>query len=80
MKGNEYQGCGEEYNVKKGKGEAITSPYKSRLLRRISSGKNGRGTEDLGKKSRIDFFFKVRGGEEYQVTRNFIHPDLLIVG
>ena len=36
--GREYHGCGEEYNMEKGKGEAILSYIIFRPLRRISSG------------------------------------------
>ena len=38
-RGKKYHGCGEEYNVKKGKGEAISSSHVIvRLLGRISRG------------------------------------------
>ena len=51
----------------------IIFPVKLRLLRRISSGEDGKGTEMLGKKIKI---FKNGGGEEYQVGWNLIHPCL----
>jgi len=47
-------------------------PVIFRLLRRISSGEEGKGAEILGKNIKI--FFKNGGGEEYQVVGNFIHP------
>ena len=37
----------------------------------LSSGKDEKGTEILGKKIEIK---KNRGGEEYQIVGNFIHP------
>ena len=45
-----YQGYGEEYNVKKGKGEAISSYL---YWEEYQVGKKGRGTKHLGKKFKI---------------------------
>ena len=55
----EYHGCGEEYDVKKGKGEGCWEEYQE-----------GMDTEFWGRKSRL----KENGdGEEYQVVGNFTH-------
>ena len=63
---------GEEYNV--GKSERgfsnIIFPVILRLLARISSGEEGKGTEIMGKKIEIKKWI----GEEYQAVRNDIPP------
>ena len=48
-RGREYYSCGEKYNVeKRGRGSNIIFPFIIRLLGRISSGEEGKGTEILG--------------------------------
>ena len=51
--GREYQGCGEEYNVKKGKGNNIICSMVLGLLGRILYGEEGNVTEIFGKKIKI---------------------------
>ena len=67
--GREYHGCGEEYNVeKRERGSIIIFPIRLRLLGRISSGEERKGTKIWGKKIKI---LKNVDGEEYQVVRIF---------
>ena len=69
MRGREYQGCGEEYNV--GKVEAISSSLKIlRLFGRNSSWEEWRGMKCWERKSR----YKKGNGEEYQVVGNLYTP------
>ena len=71
----EYQGCGEEYNVKKVRGETIYLfyyTYKGCWVE-YQVGKRGRVTENFGKKIKI---LKNGDVEEYQFVGNFIHPCL----
>ena len=54
-KGREYHGCREEYNfVKMERGSNIFLPIILRLLGRISSEENGKGTE-ISEKKKQDF-------------------------
>ena len=59
--------------VKKGIGSNIISPILFRLLGRISTREEEKGTEILEKKIMIK---KNGDGKEYQVVGNFIHPTI----
>ena len=67
--GKKHHGCEEEYKVEKR--ENIVFSIILSLLGRISSGEEGKRTEILGKKIKIQ---ENGDGEEYQVVGNFIHP------
>ena len=56
--------------VKRKRGSIIISPLILRLMGRISSVKEGKGTKILGKKIKMNN----GGGEEYQVVVSFIQP------
>ena len=56
---------------KRGRGSNIICSITLRLLGKISSAEDGKGTEILGKKIK---FKKDEGGEEYQTITTFIHP------
>ena len=72
MRGREYNGCGEDYNVEtRLRASNIICSIILRLLGRISSREYGKGTKISGEKINI---FKNVVGEEYQVVGNFIHP------
>ena len=58
-------------NITWEKGNNIIFPIILRLLGRILSEENGKGTEISGKKIKM---FKNGVGEEYHVVGNFIHP------
>ena len=67
-----YQGCWEEYNVKKREGEAISSSlWYEGCWKEYQVGIGGRENDFLGKKIKIK---ETGGGEEYQVVGIFIHP------
>ena len=53
--GREYHGCGEEYyGEKRERVSNIIFPIILRLLKRISSWEEGKGTDILGKKFKIE--------------------------
>ena len=56
-------------------GSNIIFPMILRLLGRLSSGEEGKGTENFVEKN----IYKNRGREEYQVVGNFIHPCLQVL-
>ena len=67
----ENHGCGEEYNVEKRKrGSIIIFPIISRLLGRILSGEEGKGTEIPGKRIKMGI------GNNKNVVGNLIRPRL----
>ena len=86
-KRRKYHGCGEEYNVEKREkaGSNVIFPIILKLMGRISSGEEGKGTKFRGRKSKI---IKNEDGKEYKVTEKFIHHwpglgvhvDVLVVG
>ena len=49
-RGKEYHCCETEYSGKKGKGKQYNFPYFIKLLGRISSGEDGKGTKIMAKK------------------------------
>ena len=71
-RGRESKGFWEEYHVEKWvRGSNIICSIILRLSGRLSSGKEGKGTEIFGKRIK---FIKNGGGEEYQIEGNFIQP------
>ena len=68
-RGREYHGCGEEYNVEKGRQYHLL--YNIEAVGKRLSGEKEKGTEISGEKKEI---LKIGGGEVNQVIGNFIQP------
>ena len=68
-RGREYYGCGEEYNV--GKGKQCHPSFDIKAVGKNIEWGRGEGDGHFGEKAKI---LKKDSGEEYQVVGNFIHP------